>query len=427
MTEILNQITAVRSRPVINTLVHADVEQVLAQPLDERQAQHVATELAGRNRRASHEGAAPHNHPRLAEPQGMPLPASEQLALLQSVARDDDAGLPLALLDGLNGMRALLLRAQGQSLAGPLSGIEASQLIRERADGLMATLTGAGRIALPTLSELQAAKGLLDDAPAMNNAVDALIAMPEEQRRFGFETDPRYTFLLALIAMLMGLVASQRELSAAMIQYAETSVINMGERMVGAAEEGRTGAWVGLGVGVALATTGVVVGGLGAFKAVSSIRHNEGLANTKMATADNLKLAADKGSAMAASNGSASQPRHDIVRATPTQLRQESAVLRAEHAVQSNQAMLITQAGHGVGSIAQGASGVATAEYQVRSAEQTRQQELNRQNALSAQRTSETAGQEAKKNEEDSQGTMQKIKEQEQARIETADAIAGKL
>ncbi|GEM_PF-7109476 len=286
----------------------------------------------------------------------------------------------------------------------------------------VAVLPGGERVALPTQKELEAASGVFEQTPALAEAHDRLTRMGEQERLLEFQDSSNSAYLLLIIAMLMTLMASQREQGAEMLKFAERSVVAMGKAGVDAATARRTGAIIGFVAVVAIGAAGVGLGVSAARSSIKSIGHNQKAAMDANARAasrhvNGLKMDNTKGTTQSAAQKGVQDSQTDMARAEQ---------LQAAHAKVMYRSSAIQQGGMAVGNSAQNAAQITNTEFDVRAAEQMAVQEKARHNAETERKVGENAAQSSAKTEESIRMSMQRYMEQQRALYETLGAVARK-
>lgn len=292
-------------------------------------------------------------------------------------------------------------------------------------DALSATLPGVGRLALPTRDELLAAKGLLQQAPALEDEVDRMSSMSDAALLQGFKSDPRFAYILLMVTMLLKLAASQREQGAAMVTFAEKSVHEMGQRMIGAAEERRTGAIVGLSVGLAVGAAGVGLGGYAAVKGVKSIRANEKAANAAQSQATQVRAANARDAAAAPAGRPATEAQRTA--ASDSSLHNQAMKAHTEHTINMTQNGVMQQGGYAIGQVSQSAAQIGNAEYDVKAADQTRQQEVERNNSDTFKSTSRANNEQQVADDEVRKDSLRKFEAMVQENVDTLAEMIRKI
>jgi len=284
----------------------------------------------------------------------------------------------------------------------------------------VAVLPGGERIALPTQNELEAASGLFEHTPALAETHERLARMGEQERLMEFQSSANSAYLLLIIAMLMNMMASQREQGAEMLKFAERSVAAMGKAGIETATERRTGAIIGF---VAVVVIGALAVGMGVYAAGISSKstgHNQKLAMESNARAasrhvNGLKMDNTKGTTQSAAQKGIQDSQTETARAEQ---------LQAAHAKVMYRASAIQQAGMAVGNSGQSAAQIANAQFEVRAAELIAVQEKARNNAETERKVNDNAAQTSGKTEESIRMSMQRYVEQQRSLHETLSAVA---
>ncbi|GAB3067040.1 hypothetical protein [Stenotrophomonas tumulicola] len=290
---------------------------------------------------------------------------------------------------------------------------------------LSATLPGGERLALPTRDELLAAKGLLRQAPALENEVDGMSKMSDAALLQGFKSDPRFAYILLMVTMLLKLAASQREQGAAMVTFADKSVQEMGQRMIGAAEERRTGAIVGLAVAATVGAAGVGLGAYAAAKNVKSIRTNEKTANAAQSQAEQVRVANARDAAAAPAGRSATDAQRAA--AGDSSLHNQAMKAHTEHTINMTQNGVMQQGGYAISQMSQSTAQIANAEYDVKAADQTRQQEIERNNSDTFKSTSRANNEQQVADDEVRKDSLRKFEAMVQENVDTLAEMIRKI
>ena len=292
-------------------------------------------------------------------------------------------------------------------------------------DALSTMLPGVGRLALPSRDELLAAKGLLQQAPALEDEVERMSNMSDAALLQGFKSDPRFAYILLMVTMLLKLAASQREQGAAMVTFAEKSVHEMGQRMIGAAEERRTGAIVGLAVGLTVGAAGVGLGGYAAVKGVKSIRANEKAANAAQSQATQVRAANARDAAAAPAGRPATEAQRTAT--SDSSLHNQAMKAHTEHTINMTQNGVLQQSGYAVGQVSQSAAQIGNAEYDVKAADQTRQQEIERNNSDTFKSTSRANNEQQVADDEVRKDSLRKFEAMVQENVDTLAEMIRKI
>jgi len=363
----------------------------------------------------------------LAAPTNPDLRQPEIARLLQQLQQpsllEDEAGLVVSERSH-QALQHVALGALGWNDTPLSAGLQPVLEHAEDGSHTVAVLPGGERIVLPTQSELDAARGLLENAPELSAAADRMAKMDEGERLIQFATDPRFAYMLLIISMLIRMVASQREQGAAMLQFSERSVQAMGEAMVAGAQERRTGAIIGLVTVVAIGAAGVGLGGYAAKRSISNIKANQGGAAKLSGEVTNRHLNGVRGKS--AEGGKSEAQNHSTAQNNQKEPGYAEH-LQARYAHKMSQNSVIQQGGMAVNTSAQSAAQIANAEYDVRAAEEMRIQETQRQNSETGRKINENVTEQSRKGDEERKMTFEMLKQILQAEYEARSEIARNL
>lgn len=415
---------------------------------NEAQAGRIADVLASAGRRT---GMTSNGAPLLDSPSRAPVNKDELATLAASLSTGAGGPDAVALQDAfseLNRSAVLALDPEAEKQIQDADGKVPDSLmdtapflaVQQNLKTLIGLASPDGSMAYPSIEDLasisgrtssasleQAAVGeLLSDAPLVRSLIEEAADMREEEFSIRLHTDPRFAYVLMLVAFLMKLAASQREVAASMLVFAEKSIQDMGARMVDSARQQQLAKVVSLAVVVVVSAVAVSVATTAAVKNVNSIRSNQMGANklnTEAAKTDvNLAQGYIRG---AYSNGSAvSHDQRVVLGKASVDKRNQAAELMATHNLNATQNAVLTQTGQVVGQSANATGNVAGSGHEITAAELTAQQEKRRVDSSTGQQTSQAIVQSASKADESSTHLFQQAAQAEQERSNTRDEIA---
>jgi len=328
------------------------------------------------------------------------------------------------------------------SLSHPDAGQEPDAALQEAFKSLIGLQSSDGELVFPTVKAREALSGLLtpttdgqeplgtllSDTPALREVVDEANAMNDEELSVRMNSDPRFAFVLMLVAFLMKLAASQREQAAGMLIYAEKSVHDMGERMVDSAKQQQLAKVVALVVVVVVSTVAVGVGATAANRNINSIKTNQRTANDLNAKANKseVKLASGANDAPAGS-APMSFSQHAKLREPITRARDQAKVLEAEHVKTQTTASVVNQAGQTLGQASNAAGSAAGSGHEIEAAHLTALQEKRRADASAGQQINQAMSQSTTKVDESTQAFFRQAQQAEQEKADTRNAITSNI
>ncbi len=416
---------------------------------DEVQAGRIADALAAVGRRS---GPTSYGAPVLDSPSRPPANAAEltMLAASLSMGRESkDTGAIQNAFSELNRSAVIAFDPEVWQQIHEADGMVPESLmgtaplitVQENLKVLIGLVSPDGSMAYPSIEDLasisgrtssasleQAAVGeLLSDAPLVRSVIEEAADMPEEEFSIRLHTDPRFAYVLMLVAFLMKLAASQREVAASMLVFAEKSIQDMGARMIDSARQQQLAKVVSLAVVVVVSAVAVSVATTAAVKNVNSIRSNQVKANglNKDAAEMDVKLAKGYTNGAYGTNGRlVSQDQRVVLGKAAGDKRNQAAELMATHNLNATQNAVLTQTGQVVGQSANATGNVAGSGHEITAAEMTAQQEKRRVDSSTGQQTSQAIVQSAGKADENSTHLFQVAAQAEQERSNTRDEIA---
>lgn len=315
--------------------------------------------------------------------------------------------------------------------------------LQEQFKSLIGLQSHNGELVFPTVKAREALSGLitpttdgqeplgalLSDTPAIASVIDEANALNDEELSVRMNSDPRFAFVLLLIAFLMKLAASQREQAAGMLVFAEKSVHDMGERMVDSARQQQLAKVVALVVVVVVSTVAVGVGAKAAARNIKSIERNQGNTNRlhKESAENELRLASGVTDPRAKTPVPLTSAERHQLREAIARDNNRAAVLSAEHAVTQTDAAVINQAGQMLGHAGNAAGNLAGSGHEIEAANLTARQEKRRADASAGQQVSQSIGQNTSKVDESSQALFRQAQQAEQDKADARNAITSHI
>lgn len=329
------------------------------------------------------------------------------------------------------------------SLSHPDAGQEPDAALQEAFKSLIGLQSSDGELVFPTVKAREALSGLLtpttdgqeplgtllSDTPALREVVDEANAMNDEELSVRMNSDPRFAFVLMLVAFLMKLAASQREQAAGMLIYAEKSVHDMGERMVDSAKQQQLAKVVALVVVVVVSTVAVGVGVRAAQNNIKSIGTNQARANTlnKDSSENQLRLASGINDPAAKTPTPLTSAERIQLREAITRDDNKAAVLAAKHAVTQTDSAVKTQTGQTLGQASNAAGSAAGSGHEIEAAHLTALQEKRRADASAGQQINQAMSQSTTKVDESTQAFFRQAQQAEQEKADTRNAITSNI
>jgi|GEM_PF-2458124 len=447
----MNAINVIARDIIRNSFNHAiaATPQKTVESQDEAQAGRIADVLASASRGT---GPTSNGAPLLESPSRPPANKDELAMLAASLSigmGGADAGAIQNAFSELSHSAILALDPDVQKQIQDAGGTVPDSLmatapfvaVQQNLKALIGLVSPDGSMAYPSIEDLAAISGrtssatfeqtalgaLLSDAPLLKSLIEEAGDMSDEELPVRLHTDPRFAYVLMLVAFLMKLAASQREVAASMLVFAEKSIQDMGARMVDSAKQQQLAKVVSLAVVVVVSAVAVSVATTAAVKNVNSIRSNQVKANglNKDAAEMDVKLAKGYTTGAYGTNGRAvSQDQRMVLGKASVDKRNQAAELMATHNLNATQSAVLTQTGQVVGQSANATGNVAGSGHEITAAELTAQQEKRRVDSSTGQQTSQAIVQSAGKADESSTHLFQQAAQAEQERSNTRDEIA---
>lgn len=315
-------------------------------------------------------------------------------------------------------------------------------LLQEQFKSLIGLQSNDGELVFPTVKAREALSGLmtpttdgqeplgalLSDTPAIASLLNEASAMNDEELSVRMNSDPRFAFVLMLIAFLMKLAASQREQAAGMLIFAEKSVHDMGERMVDSAKQQQLAKIVALVVVVVVSTVAVGVGATAANRNINSIKTNQRTANDLNAQANKseVKLAAGVNDAPAGSTPMSFGQR-TALRTSITRNHEQAAVASAQHLKTQTSMSVVNQTGQTLGQAGNAAGSAAGSGHEIQAADLSAQQEKRRADATAGQQINQAISQNTSKVDESTQALFRQAQQAEQEKADARNAITNNI
>lgn len=389
--------------------------------------------------------------PQLQAPQRHALDAAQAQTLL--LPADENSGdgesasaalaaLLQAALRSLDAPTQLLIAQSGGTVPRELLATAPFVAVKEALQKLTGLVSGNGAIAQPSVRDLAALSGtappstpetealrrLLEDAPEVRQAIDELATLEEEELPLRLTTDPRLSYVLLLVAMLMSLAATQREQAASMLLFAEKSIQDMGSRMIDSAKQQQLAKIVSLAVVVVASVAAVGLGASMAGRNVNSFRGEQTKVNQLNAKAASLEADLAKGSNLVrADGGIVTAGERQSIRADINAARGEAAELSASHSINLTNNAVGMQASQAIGQGSNSAGQVAGSGHEIEAAQLTAQQEKRRNDAATEQQVNQSTTQNAGKLDESGSALFRQAQQAEQDRADTRNDIARRL
>jgi len=311
--------------------------------------------------------------------------------------------------------------------------------VRQNLVRLIGLVSPDGSMAYPSAEDLAAISGrtssasfeqkavgeLLSDAPGVQRLLDEASDLSEDELPLRLHTDPRYAYVLMLVAFLMKLAASQREVAASMLVFAEKSIQDMGARMIDSAKQQQLAKVVALAVVVVVSAVAVTAAVGVAAANVKNIGQNQVKANAlnrQAAEADHA-LASGYTTGTRGSGNPLTHAQRNELRAHATEKRNQANELMAAFQVNSARTAVGSQTSQALGQAAVTTGNAAGSGHEITAAELTAQQEKRRGDATTGQQTSQSVTQSAGKADENIAHLFQQAVQAAQERSNTRDDI----